>query len=220
MDNTIFEQVDAYISHLLGSEDEVLRNITRSIEEHHFPNASISANQGKFLQIMALACSAQTILELGTFCGYSTVWLARVLPPGGRLISIEADPHHHQVAQQNMILAGLEDRVDLRLGNAKKWLDEMEQEGVQFDFVFIDADKPPYKEYVETAIRLCRKGAIIVADNVVRNGAVLDSETTDEKVKGVQRLNEFLGGSDLVTATILQNVGVKEYDGMAIMVVN
>ncbi len=221
MNNNIFQEVDHYIANLLGKEDEALTTATAVIEQHQIPNASISPNQGKFLQILALACNAKRILELGTLGAYSTIWLAKALPADGKVISIEFDPFHYEIAKKNIANAGLSDKVELRLGKASDILLELEKEQqAPFDMIFIDADKPPYTEYFQMAIKLARKGSIIVADNVIRNGQVLDPNSPDEKVQGVQRLNKMLEHCPEVTATILQTVGVKEYDGMVVAVVN
>jgi predicted O-methyltransferase YrrM len=221
MDNQIFEKVDNYISDLLGIEDQALKSATSLIESNEIPNASISPNQGKLLQILALTCNAKRVLELGTLGAYSTIWLAKALPPDGKVISIEFDPLHYEVAKKNIENAGLSSKVDLRLGKALDILPQIEKEQKEpFDMIFIDADKPPYTEYFQWAIKLSRPGSVIIADNVIRNGKVLDSNSTDEKVQGVQRLNKMLANCPEVTATILQTVGVKEYDGMVIAVVN
>lgn len=221
MDNNIFEKVDNYISNILGKEDKALLDATRLIDKHAITNMSISPNQGKFLQVLAMTCNAKRILELGTLGAYSTIWLAKALPEEGKVVSIEFDALHYKIAQQNIENAGLTSKVQLRLGQALDILPELEKEGSQpFDMIFIDADKPPYLEYFQWAIKLGRPGSIIVADNVIRNGKVLDEDIHDEKVKGVQRLNKWLENCHEVTATILQTVGVKEYDGMVVAVIN
>ncbi len=220
MDNLIFEKVDNYIAELLAPEDKALTDTLDSIEREGIPSISVSAPQGKFLQVMALACNAKKILELGTLAGYSTIWLARTLPEDGKIITVEFDEHHAAVAQKNIDNAGLSAKVNIRIGKAIDILPQIlaNEEG-PFDLVFIDADKPPYKEYFEYALQLSRPGTIIICDNVVRNGAILDENTTDERVQGVQRLNKFLSTCNKVTATIMQTVGAKEYDGMAIAIV-
>lgn len=221
MNTTLFEEVDLYISHRLGKENQGLQNATKAIELHAIPNASISPNQGKFLQVLALACNAKRILELGTLGAYSTLWLAESLPEDGKIISVEFDPAHYALAQKNIENAGLSSKIELRLGKALDILPQLEKEGAgPFDMIFIDADKPPYTEYFEWAIKLARPGSIIVADNVIRSGKVLDAHTQDEKVQGVQRLIQMLEHCTQVTATILQTVGIKEHDGMVIAVVN
>ena len=221
MTTNIFEKVDKYISNLLAREDKALKDATKSLDIEGLPHISVSPNQGKFLQVMALACNATKILELGTLGGYSTIWLGRMLPENGKLITIEFDKHHANVAKKNIDNAGLTKKVDVRVGKASDILPKMiaNNEG-PFDMIFIDADKPPYAEYFEYALSLSRPGTLIICDNVIREGKVLDNKSTDDKVQGVQRLNKMLGNNKKVTATILQTVGVKEYDGMAIAVVN
>ncbi len=221
MDTKIFSQVDEYISGLLAPEDSVLIETIKSLDNEGLPQHSISPNQGKFLQVMMITCNAKRVLELGTLGGYSTIWLARVLPDNGKIITIEVDKHHGDVAQKNIDNAGLSPKVDLRVGKALDILHEIiEENHGPFDMIFIDADKPPYTEYFEYALQLSRPGTIIICDNVIREGKVLDENSTDEKVQGVQRFNKMLSENKKVTATILHSVGVKEYDGMAIAVVN
>ncbi len=221
MINSVFEQVDNYISGLLAPEDQVLHHVTASLSDHNIPNASISPNQGKLLQVLAVACKAKKILELGTLGAYSTLWLARSLPPDGKVISLEWDENCAALAKENVKKAGMAHQIEIRQGRALDLLPQLETENTgPFDMIFIDADKPPYTEYFQWAIRLGRPGTIIVADNVIRNGKVLDADSTDEKVQGVRRLNAWLAGCKQVTATILQTVGVKEYDGMVVAVIN
>lgn len=220
METPSFELVDAYIAGLFAPEDEALRAVEPSLESAGIPQMSVSASQGKLLQILAKLCGARRILELGTLGGYSTIWLARALPPGGKLITIELDAAYAGVAQQNLIRAGVADRVDIRVGRALDVLHALEAENAgPFDLVFIDADKPPYTEYFRQAVRLSRPGTLIVADNVIRNGQVLDPATRDEKVAGVQRFNAMLAAEPGVSAVVLQTVGSKEWDGMALAVV-
>jgi caffeoyl-CoA O-methyltransferase len=220
MNNKLFEDVDHYISNLLAYEDDALLAATKSLEEAGMPSISVSPNQGKFLQIMAILCNAKNILELGTLAGYSTIWMARALPKEGQLITLEADPKHAAVAQKNIERAGLASQVDIRVGKALDILPQLyEEKAGPFDMIFIDADKPPYAEYFQWALRLSRPGTLIIADNVIRDGQVLDATPADDRVVGAQRFNNVLGASDAVTATIVQMVGVKEYDGMALAVV-
>ncbi|HWD86557.1 MAG TPA: O-methyltransferase [Mucilaginibacter sp.] len=221
MDNEIFEKVDNYIAGLLGREDEVLRNTVFSMENADVPPIQVSANQGKFLQVLAKSVNAKKILELGTCCGYSTIWLARALPENGHLISLEYEPAYAEIAKQNIEAAGLENIVEIKIGKALDILPQIEAEGLgPFDMIFIDADKPPYAEYFEWALKLSRPRTIIVADNVIREGKILDENHEDEKVQGVQRLNKLLPEKKNITATIIQTVGHKYHDGMAICVVN
>lgn len=221
MNMQIFEHVDDYIRELVGVEDEALKAADNSIRESNIPPISVSANQGKFLQVLAKTCNARKILEVGTLVGYSTIWMARALPPGGKLISIEFEPLHAKVARENINRAGLNNVVDIRVGKAIDLLPQIlaDNEG-PFDMIFIDADKAPYKEYFEWALKLSHPGTLIVADNVIREGKVMDPKTKDEMVKGAQRFNAFLATVPEVTATIVQTVGSKMHDGMALAVVN
>lgn len=221
MNPSLFAQVDAYIADLVGQHDDVLTDALNAAEAAGLPSIAVSANQGKFLQVLARACGARRILEIGTLGGYSTLWLARALPPDGKLVTLEFEPKHAEVARANFVRAGLDGQIDLRLGKALDVLPQLEAEGAgPFDFIFIDADKPPYPEYFEWAVRLARPGALIVADNVIRGGRVLDPDSPDENVPGVRRLNAMLADNPAVTATILQTVGAKEHDGMVLAVVN
>lgn len=220
MNQDLFQAVDHYIETLFAPEDEALAATQRSLNQTTMPHASVSPNQGKLLSMLAQLCHARNILEIGTLAGYSTLWLARALPPDGRLITLEYDPVNARVAQQNIARAGLEAIVDIRVGKALELLPQIAAEGAgPFDMVFIDADKPPYTDYFEWAVRLARPGAVIVADNVIRDGKVLDDHSSDEKVLGVQRFNAMLAANPSVTATIVQMVGVKDYDGMALAIV-
>lgn len=220
MDNDLFAQVDHYISALISPEDDILKAVHASIEEADMPQISVSASQGKFLQLLSKLTHATKILELGTLAGYSTIWLARALPPKGKLITIEFSAKHAQVAQRNINKANLQDIVDIRVGKALDILPQIQanDEG-PFDLIFIDADKPPYLEYFDWAIALARPGTLIIADNVIREGKVLDADSSDDKVIGVQRLNESLGENPKVFSTIIQTVGTKEHDGMVLAIV-
>lgn len=218
--NDLFGKVDDYIRELVGQEDEALAAAANSVGENGIPPIAVSANQGKFLHVMALAVGAKKILEIGTLAGYSTLWMAKALPPDGRIISLEFDPRHAEVARRNIARAGVADRVEVRVGKAIELLPRLLQEQAgPFDMIFIDADKPPYKEYYEWAIRLSRKGTLIIADNVIREGRVLDANSTDEMVQGARRFNEAMSKNPATVGTIIQNVGAKVHDGMAVMVV-
>lgn len=221
MNQQVFEKVDRYIGNLLAPEDTVLQETIQSLDDAAMPQISVTATQGKFLQVMLYSCKAKRVLELGTLGAYSTIWMARAIPADGKVITVEFDPHHADVASRNIAKAGLSDKIDLRVGKAMDILNELISKGEQpFDFIFIDADKPPYTEYFELALQLSHPGTMIICDNVIREGKILDENTTDERVKGVQRFNQMLAGNPKVTATIMQTVGAKEYDGMAIAVVN
>ena len=220
MNNTIFSSVDNYISKLLLAPDPALTGTEAAIEAAGIPSISVSPNQGKFLHILARLCQAKKILEVGTLGGYSTIWMARALPENGKLITLEIDPTHAAVAQKNIEKAGLEHIVDIRIGKAIDLLPELQANGAgPFDMIFIDADKPPYAEYFQWAIKLSRPGTLIVTDNVIREGKVLDPDNNDPMVAGARRFNQVLADSDAVTATIVQTVGSKEHDGMAIAIV-
>jgi predicted O-methyltransferase YrrM len=220
MTQELFEAVDQYICKLLAPSDEALQAVVESIEKNNIPQISISASQGKFLQVLVKLCKAKTILEIGTLAGYSTIWMARGLPADGKLISLEYEQLHADVATENIKRAGLASQVEIRVGKGLDLLPELQQENMVFDMIFIDADKPPYAEYFEWALRLSHPGTLIIADNVIRSGKVLNESEDDEMVKGVQRFNQLLSVTKEVTACIIQNVGEKEHDGMAIAVVN
>ncbi|MBA3828195.1 MAG: O-methyltransferase [Taibaiella sp.] len=221
MDIEIFSKIDNYISSLLAPEDKALSDTIRSLDTEGLTQHSVSANQGKFLQVMMIACNARRVLELGTLGGYSTIWLARALPENGKIITIEVDEHHAKVARKNIENAHLSPKIELKIGKALDILPVLIADKEEpFDMIFIDADKPPYVEYFNYVLELARPGTLIICDNVIREGKVLDENSTDEKVRGVQRLNEMLSQNKKVTATILQTVGVKEFDGMVIAVVN
>ncbi|MEP7265105.1 MAG: O-methyltransferase [Bacteroidota bacterium] len=219
MSQEIFSQCDEYIQNLFAEEDEPLANIIKQIDENNLPQQSVSAVQGKLLQVMASACNAKRILEVGTFVGYSTVWLARALPADGKVITIELEENHAAFARNNFKACNVSHLIDLRVGNALDILHQMKKNmEAPFDFVFIDADKKPYVEYFLAALELSRRGTIIISDNVIREGNVLQ-KSTDEKVIGVQRFNKMLAENNRVVANILQTVGNKSHDGMAIAVV-
>jgi caffeoyl-CoA O-methyltransferase len=218
MERELFIRVDDYISGLFISEDEALTAATASIKEAGIGDMSISPVQGSFLQLLVKLTRAGKILELGTFAGYSTIWLARGLPEHGRLITMEFDPVHAGMAEKNIRRAGLEEKVSLRVGKAIELLPELAAGSIgPFDLIFIDADKPPYAEYFEWALKLSRPGTLIIFDNVIRDGKVLDPLSADAAVIGVQRLNKLLAADQRVTATVMTTVGVKDYDGMAIV---
>jgi predicted O-methyltransferase YrrM len=216
-----FIEVDRYISDLLKPADEILQSAERAIAESGIPQISVSANQGKFLEVMARTAGARKILEIGTLGGYSTIFMARALPKGGSLISIEIDAKHAEVARKSIEKAGLAGKVLIRVGKAVDVLPKLLEEGAgPFDMIFIDADKPPYTEYFQWALRLSRPGTVIIADNVIREGKVINPDGQDEMVQGVARFNKALAATQGITATIIQCVGTKDHDGMAIAVVD
>lgn len=219
--NEIFGKVDDYIKDLLAPEDEALKNTIKSLDTEGIPQISVSANQGKFLQVMMRSVNAKRVLELGTLGGYSTIWMARALPEDGEIVTVEYSEHHATVAQRNLIAANVSDKVEIITGKAIDVLKKMVADKVMpFDLIFIDADKPPYPEYFNYAIQLSRPGTMIICDNVIREGSVMDDGNTEERVVGVRRLNKMLKGDERITATIIQTVGAKEHDGMVLAVVN
>jgi len=220
MDQKIFGAVDQYIGDLFIKPDEALTAAEQSHKLENIPLISVSPSQGRLLYLFAKLTHAVKILEVGTLAGYSTIWMAKALPKDGKLISLEIDPHHADIARKNIDRAGLSSKVDIRVGKAIELLPKLKDENAgPFDMIFIDADKPPYAEYYEWAVKLSRPGTLIIADNVVRDGKVLNPDHTDPMVKGVQRFNKVLAADSRVSATILQTIGIKEYDGMAIAIV-
>jgi caffeoyl-CoA O-methyltransferase len=220
MDNTLFEAVDAYIADLVAPEDEVLRAVQESARAAGLPDIAVSPSEGKLLHVLALACNAKRILEVGTLAGYSTIWMARALPPDGRLVTIEVDEAHAEVARVNFARAGLQDRISLHVGRALDVLPDLHARlDAPFDMIFIDADKPPYAEYFQWSLKLARPGTLIIADNVIRSGDVVSADNTDDRVAGARRFNTQLSQTREVSAAITQSVGIKGHDGMAIAVV-
>jgi len=213
--------VDRYIEGALVSADPSLEAALEASAAAGMPPIQVSASQGKFLHLLATIRGATSILELGTLGGYSTIWLARALPPSGRLVTLEVEPKHAAVARENLERAKLSDRVQVRVGKALDLLPELQREGAgPFDFVFIDADKQHLAEYFEWALALSAKGSVIVVDNVVRKGAVLDAQSSDVNVQGVRRLNDKLKQLTRVRATTIQTVGSKGYDGFTLALVD
>jgi predicted O-methyltransferase YrrM len=213
-------RVDRYITDLFVPSDPVLDAALEASAAAGLPPHNISPSQGQLLLVLARLQGARTILEIGTLGGYSTIWLARALPADGQLITLEADPKHAEVARGNLARAGLADVVELRIGRALDILPGLAAEGRgPFDLIFIDADKPSNPDYLAWALKLSRRGTMVIADNVVRNGAVVDAASGDPGVRGVRRFNELLAGDPRVSATVIQTVGSKGYDGFAIALV-
>ncbi len=212
--------VDRYITDLLVPIDAALDAALEASAAAGLPAINVAPNQGKLLQILARAVGARNILEIGTLGGYSTIWLALALPEGGRLVTLEADPKHADVARANFARAGLADIVELRLGRALDMLPRLAAEGRgPFDLIFIDADKPGNPDYFAWALELARSGSLIIVENVVRNGAVADPASSDAGVQSVRRLNEMMATEPRISATAIQTVGSKGYDGFAIALV-
>jgi predicted O-methyltransferase YrrM len=212
--------VDRYITDLLVPADEALDAALRDSEAAELPHINVAPNQGKLLWMLAKIQGAKNILEIGTLGGYSTIWLARALPSDGKLITLELDPKHAAVARANFARAKLSHVIELRLGNAAESLAQLaaEKHG-PFDLIFIDADKPSNPEYFAWALKLSRKGSIIIVDNVVRDGEVINVDSTNASVQGVRRFNELLAAEKRVSATAIQTVGSKGYDGFAFALV-
>lgn len=212
--------VDDYINGLFAPPDPALEAALEATAAAGMPMINVAPNQGKLLHVLARSVGARQILEIGTLAGYSAIWLARALAPGGRLISLEADPRHAAVASANLARAGLAEVAEVRVGPALETLPQLAAQRLgPFDLVFIDADKPNTAAYFEWALRLARPGSLIIADNVVRDGAVIDAGSRDTSVQGVRRFNAALAAEPRVSATAIQTVGGKGYDGLAIAVV-
>ncbi|HET9732749.1 MAG TPA: O-methyltransferase [Acidimicrobiales bacterium] len=216
-DPQTWDAVDSYIVERQVGSDPVLAEALEASRRAGLPPISVSATQGKFLHLLAAAVGARRVLEIGTLGGYSTIWLGRALPPGGRLVTLEISPAHAAVARSNLERAGLSEAVEVRLGPALESLPGLVDEE-PFDLVFIDADKPSNADYFEWAVRLAHKGTVIVVDNVVRNGAVLNDDG-DPNVIGVRRLHDLLASERRVSATTVQTVGAKGYDGFTMALV-
>jgi predicted O-methyltransferase YrrM len=215
-----WDAVERHFDALLAPTDPALDAALAASAAAGLPSHAVTRSQGKLLQLLARMVGARAILEIGTLGGYSTIWLARALPPDGRLVTLEADPAHADVAQANLARAGLDGVVELRRGAALEALAALaaEQAG-PFDLVFLDADKPNNLAYLEWALRLTRRGSLIVADNVVRDGAVADPKSTDPSVTGVRRMLERIAAEPCLEAAALQTVGSKGWDGFAIALV-
>jgi len=212
--------IDDYIAENVLDEDPALEAALAASEAAGLPPIQVAPVQGKLLMILAAAMGARRILEIGTLGGYSTIWLARGLVEGGNLITLDMNPDYAEVARSNIANAGLADRVEVRVGKALDMLPQLEAEGAgPFDLVFIDADKPSTPDYFDWAVRLSRKGSLIVVDNVVREGAILAGQSENKHVKGLRDFFTRAGADPRVTATAFQTVGAKGHDGLAIVLV-
>ncbi|MEW1724281.1 O-methyltransferase [Streptomyces sp. NPDC093109] len=210
--------VDRYFTDRLAPEDEALSAALAAADAAGLPAISVAPNQGKLLHLLARTQGARTVLEIGTLGGYSTIWLGRALPDDGRLISLEYDPAHADVARANLAYAGLDKIAEVRTGAALDSLPVLEAEGAgPFDLVFIDADKRNNPHYLEWALKLTRPGSLIIVDNVVRGGGVADPDTTDPAMRGVQIMIEQIAANPKLSATAVQTVGSKGYDGFALI---
>ncbi|MEV5434521.1 O-methyltransferase [Streptomyces sp. NPDC052682] len=216
-DSQLWDDVDAYFTTHLAPNDEVLEAALRDSEAAGLPPISVTANQGKLLQLLAQIQGARQILEIGTLGGYSTIWLGRALPADGRLVSLEYSPKHAEVATRNLARAGLDKIVEVRVGPALESLPQLADENPPpFNLVFIDADKANNPHYVEWALKLTSTGSLIVVDNVVRGGRVIDADSTEPDIRGTRAAIELIAGHPRLSGTAIQTVGGKGYDGFAL----
>ncbi len=214
-----WSDVDNYMISALIPEDDVLAQVLENNKLAGLPEHDVAANQGQFLALLVRMTRAVRILEIGTLGAYSSIWMARALPPEGKLITLEADPRHAEVARKNIALARLARRIELIEGPALKSLEGF-GDVAPFDLIFIDADKPNNPGYLEWALHYSRPGTLIVGDNVVRDGEVINGQSDDARVQGVRRFIEMIGDNPRLTATALQTVGVKGWDGFTLALVN
>ena len=220
MNQQTWTAVDDYFNDALLPADPVLDGARALSAQEGLPDIAVAPNQGRLLHLIARIHGARRILEVGTLGGYSTIWLARALPQDGTLITLELDPHHAEVARANLKSAGLEEKAQVRVGRAVDSLAALAQEQPEpFDLVFIDADKPSNADYLQWALRLSRPGTVIVVDNVVRDGKVIDADSSNEAVQGVRRLVDVIAAEPRLTATAIQTTGVKGYDGFIFAIV-
>ena len=220
MNQQTWNTVDEYFNDTLLSSDSVLDKVLQDSDAAGLPRHNVAPNQGKLLQLFARMIGAKRILEIGTLGGYSTIWLARSLPADGYLVTLEADFKHAEVAIKNIARASLSNIVDVKVGRAIDSLAELVTEGTApFDLIFIDADKPSNPDYLQWSLKLSRSGTVIIGDNVVRNGEVANPNSSDPKVKGVRQFCELISAEPRLSATAIQTVGSKGYDGMAIAMV-
>ena len=217
MNQRTWDDVDDYFLDRLGGDDAILAGALRRSAAAGLPPIAVAANQGKLLALLVASVDARTVLEVGTLGGYSTIWLARGLGPEGRIVTLELDPHHAEVARDNLAHAGLAKRVEVRVGPAVETLATLVDERFgPVDFTFIDADKAHNVDYFDAALALSRPGSLIVVDNVVRNGEVADAMSRDASVLGVRALADRIADEPRVVATVVQTVGSKGYDGLLI----
>ncbi len=221
MNQELWTEVDAYIKEKMVPDDHVLTAAQQNGIDAGLPAIAVSPTQGKLLYLLARMCRARNILEIGTLAGYSTIWLARALPAGGHVVTLEMDPKHAEVSRKNFALAGLDKIIELRLGKALDSLPRVAAEGRgPFDLIFIDADKTNIPGYFEWSLKLSRPGSVIVVDNIIRDGKVIDASSKDPNIQGVRQFNEMLKSETRVSATEVQTVGEKGYDGFALLIVN
>jgi len=220
MNEELWTKVDKYLASQLVSADDGLTNALTASDAAGLPQINVAPNQGKLLTLLAKMMGATRVLEIGTLGGYSTIWLARSLPSNGTLISLELEPHHADVARANIERAGLGTLVEILVGPATASLQQLIDDGTEpFDFIFIDADKEGYPKYLALSLLLSRTGTVIVADNVVRDGEVVDADSSDSRVHGVRTFLEQAAANGQLDGTAVQTVGSKGYDGFALLLV-
>ena len=217
----VWKKVDSFFTDALIPADSALDAALDANRQADLPAIDVTPLQGKFLELLIRATCAQRVLELGTLGGYSTIWLARAVGETGKVVTLELDAHHAEIAQRNLENAGIASRVDLRVGPAAKTLEALIAEASEpFDFIFIDADKASYPDYMQLSLKLSRPGTLVIADNVVRDGQVIDPNDPDPNIQGVRRFTDLVAVEPRLSATVLQTVGSKGYDGFAIAIVN
>lgn len=215
-----WDRVDQYITERLIPHDAVLEEVLSVNQQAGLPPYDVSPSQGKFLNLLVQMKGARRILEIGTLGGYSTIWMARALPSDGKIVTLELDPFHAEVAQANLSLAEVDHLVELRVGDALQQLSQMEKEAVEpFDFIFIDADKPNNPNYLKWALKFSHPGTVIIGDNVIREGEVINEYSNDPRVVGVREFYDLLAEEPRISSTALQTVGSKGYDGFVIGIV-
>jgi predicted O-methyltransferase YrrM len=220
MDKQLWAAVDQYTTGLLLPPDPALDAALAASDAAGLPSINVSPSQGKLLMLLARLMGAARILEIGTLGGYSSIWLARALAPGGRLITLEFSPKHAEVARGNIAHAGFADTVEVRVGDAHAAIQQLVAEGSgPFDLIFIDADKSGIPDYLEWSLKLSRPGTLIIVDNVIRDGALIDGKSKDGNVQGVRRMHEMLAKEPRLSATTIQTVGSKGYDGLTLALV-
>lgn len=219
LDHLVWSLVDEYIIDRLIPFDATLEQVQKSNKQAGIPDINVSATQGKLLYLLAKLKNANKILEVGTLGGYSSIWLARALPETGKLYTLEFNPDYAKNAERNILQAGYQDKVEVIVGNALHTLPLFEEKKLLFDLIFIDADKKNYPHYLNWSLKLANPGALIIADNVVRNGKVFDETSDDESVKAVQQFMNLLVNNPAIDSTAIQTVGTKGYDGFMIGIV-